>query len=257
MPTTIDLSGKGALVFGVANHRSIAWAIARRLHEAGAHLTLTYQNERFKRGVAELVEGLAGAQAVECDVMDQGALRAAVETAANAAPLSVVVHSIAFAQREDLEGDFSKVSLEGFRTALEVSAYSLIPMVRLAAEHMPDGGSVITMTFGSPEKVLPNYNIMGVAKAALENEVRQLAAEYGPRNIRVNAISAGPLSTLASRGIHGYTDMERVFAERAPMKRNITHDEVGKAGLFLASDLSSGVTGTVIPVDAGYHVMGV
>ena len=245
------------MVFGVANHRSIAWAIARQLHDAGAHLTVTYQNERFKRGVEELVDGLPGAQAVECDVMDEVALRSAVEAAAGASPLSVVVHSVAFANREDLAGNFSAVTVEGFRTAMEVSAYSLVPVVRLAAERMSDGGSVIAMTFGSPQRVIPSYNIMGVAKAALENEVYQLAAEYGPRNIRVNAISAGPLNTLAARGIHGYADMERIFAERAPLRRNITHDEVGQTALFLASDLSSGVTGAVLPVDAGYHVMGI
>ena len=257
MPYAIDLSGKGALVFGVANHRSIAWAIAQQLHGAGAHLTLAYQNERLKRSVVELVEGLQGTQTVECDVTDMAALRLAVEAAASAAPLAVVVHSVAFAQREDLEGDFSKTSIEGFRIALEVSAYSLIPMVRLAAERMPEGGSVITLTFGHAEKVVPNYNIMGVAKAALENEVRQLAAEYGPRNIRVNAISAGPLNTLAARGIQGFTEMQRVHAERAPLRRNITQEEVGKAALFLASPLSSGITGAILPVDAGYHVTGV
>ena len=257
MPTAIDLSGKGAIIFGVANRRSIAWAIARQFHEAGAHLTLTYQNERLKRGVTELIDGLARAASVECDVTDQQALRAAFEVAAAHAPLTTVVHSVAFAQREDLDGDFSAVSLEGFRTALEVSAYSLIPMVRLAAERMPEGGSVITLTFGRGERVFPGYNVMGVAKAALENEVRQLAAEYGARNIRVNAISAGPLNTLAARGIHSFTDFERIYAERSPLRRNITHEEVGKAALFLASDLASAVTGTVLPVDGGYHVMGV
>ena len=257
MSISIDLSGKGALVFGVANHRSIAWAIASQLHAAGAHLTVTYQNERFKPGVEQLVGGLPGAQAVQCDVTDKDMLQSAIEAAAKAAPLSVVAHSIAFAHKEDLEGDFSAVTLEGFRTALEVSAYTLIPVVRLAAERMPQGGSVMAMTFGSAQRVIPNYNIMGVAKAALENEVRQLAAEYGPRNIRVNAISAGPLNTLAARGIHGYVDMERIFAERAPLRRNIGHEEVGRAALFLASDLSSGITGAVLPVDAGYHIMGI
>jgi enoyl-[acyl-carrier protein] reductase I len=255
--TAIDLSGQGAIVFGVANHRSIAWAIARQLHEAGAHLTVSYLNERFKKGVTELVAGLTNAKVVECDVMDMPALESAFRSAAQAAPLSVVVHSLAFANREDLEGSFSKTSLEGFRTALEVSAYSLIPVVRLGAEHMAEGGSVITMTFPASEKVYPGYNVMGVAKAALENEVRQLAAEYGPRNIRVNAISAGPLNTLAARGIRGFGDMERIHADRSPLRRNITQDEVGKTALFLASDLSSGITGTVLPVDAGYHIMGI
>lgn len=243
-------------MFGVANQRSIAWAIARRLHEAGAHLTLAYQNERMKRGVTELIDGMERAIAVECDVTDLKALRSALEVAACGASLDIVVHSVAFAQREDLDGGFSEVSWHGFQIALEVSAYSLIPMTRLAEEHMKQGGSIVALTFGQGERVYPGYNVMGVAKAALENEVRQLAAEYGNRNIRVNAISSGPLNTLAARGIRNFTEFERIYAERSPLRRNITHDEVAKAALFLASDLSSGVTGSVLPVDAGYHVMG-
>ena len=257
MAKSIDLSGKGAIIFGVANHRSIAWAIAQQLHEAGAHLTVAYQNERLRQSVTDLTAPLERATTVECDVINEEALQAAFDVASQGASLAVMVHCVAFAHREDLEGDFSATSLEGFRVALEVSAYSLLPMVRLAAPHMRDGGSVITLTFQASERVFPGYNVMGVAKAALENEVRQLAAEYGPRNIRVNAISAGPLSTLSARGIHGFTDMQRVHAERAPLKRNITHEEVGQAALFLASPLSSGITGTVLPVDAGYHIMGI
>ncbi len=258
MAIVVDLSGVGAIVFGVANHRSIAWAIAQRLHDAGAHLTIAYQNERLRESVAKLTGGMERTNLVECDVTDDAALETAFAHAAGLpAPLGVVVHSVAFAQREDLEGDFSATSREGYRLALEVSAYSLLPMVRLAAARMPDGGSVVTMTFHAAEKVYPGYNVMGVAKAALENEVRQLAAEYGPRDIRVNAISAGPLSTLASRGIHGFTDMQRIHAERAPLKRNITQEEVAATALFLASPLSSGITGAIVPVDAGYHIMGV
>jgi enoyl-[acyl-carrier protein] reductase I len=258
MATAVDLSGVGAVIFGVANHRSIAWAIARRLHEAGAHLTLTYQNERLHEPLAKLTDSMERVTTIECDVADDGAMEAAFSHAASQpAPLGIVVHSVAFAQREELDGNFSATSREGFRLALEVSAYSLIPVTRLAAARMPNGGSVITMTFHASEKVYPGYNVMGVAKAALDNEVRQLAAEFGPRNIRVNAISAGPLNTLAARGIHGFTDMQRIHAERAPLKRNVTLEEVGDAALFLASPLASGITGTILPVDAGYHIMGV
>jgi enoyl-[acyl-carrier protein] reductase I len=255
--TAIDLSGQSALIFGVANHWSIAWAIAQQLHDAGAHLTITYQNERLRKSVTELVAGLDNVTAVECDVLDEAGLARTFASASQTTPLTMVVHSVAFARKEDLEGDFSAIGVEGFRVSLEVSAYSLIPVVRSAAQHMPQGGSVITLSFHAAEKVYPGYNVMGVAKAALENEVRQLAAEYGTRNIRVNAISAGPLNTLAARGIHGFSDMQRIHAERAPMRRNITHEEVAKAALFLASPLSSGITGTVLPVDAGYHIMGI
>ncbi|MBM3940349.1 MAG: enoyl-ACP reductase [SAR202 cluster bacterium] len=257
MAVTIDLSGKGALVFGVANHRSIAASIASYLHQAGAQLTVTYQNERLKRGAAELVEGKERAAAVECDVMDEAALAAAVDTAAKTAPLAVVVHSIAFAERGDLEGDFSKTGLQGFRTALEVSAYSFVAVARAVAPRMAEGGSIFTLTFHAAEKVYPGYNVMGVAKAALENEVRMLAYEFGPRKIRVNAISAGPLNTLAARGISGFTGMHEVHAQRSPLRRNVTQDEVGAAALFLASPLASGITGETLYVDAGYHIMGV
>ena len=245
------------MVFGVANHRSIAWAIAQQLHQAGAHLTLTYQNERLQKSVNDLAAGLERATTVECDVLDADGLTRAYEAAGEAAPLGTVVHSVAFANREDLDGDFSTTPLEGFRLALEISAYSLLPVARMAAERMPDGGSILALTFHAAQAVYPGYNVMGVAKAALENEVRQLAAEFGPRNIRVNAISAGPLNTLSARGIHGFSDMQRIHAERAPLGRNITQEEVGGAALFLASPLASGVTGETLYVDAGYHIMGV
>jgi enoyl-[acyl-carrier protein] reductase I len=171
--------------------------------------------------------------------------------------ISFLVHSIAFANREDLTGAFSATGREGFRLALEISAYSLLPLVRHAAPLMTDGGSVLTMTFQASQRVYPGYNVMGTAKAALEHEVRQLAAEYGEQKVRVNAISAGPLDTLAARGIHGFVDMKRVHAEKAPLQRNITVDEVATTALFLCSDLSSGITGSIIPVDAGYHIMAV
>ena len=257
MSVAIDLSGASALVFGVANHRSIAWAIAERLHAAGADLTITYQNERMARAAAALVEGLERARAVECDVLDEASVETAVETATAAAPLRAVAHSVAFANREDLApGAFGATHAEGFRTALEVSAYSLLPVARAAAARMTEGGSIITLTFHGGEKVYPGYNVMGVAKSALEASVRYLASELGERGVRVNAISAGPLNTLAARGIGGFTEMQRVHAERAPLKRNVTQEEVGGAALFLASELASGVTGSVVYVDAGYHVMG-
>lgn len=255
---SIDLSGKKALVFGVANQRSIAWAICQSLHKAGVRLGVVYQNERLRSRAERLTRDMEDALLLQCDVTSEGEIKVVFqETAEEFGSLDYLVHSIAFAHREDLGGDFSNLSRKGFQDALEISAYSLIPLVRHAAGLMTNGGSVVTMTFNGSERVYPGYNVMGIAKAALENEVRQLAAEYGPRNIRVNAIYAGPLETLAGRGIQGFRDMRQMHAERAPLKRNITHQEVGDTALFLCSELSSGVTGAVIPVDAGYHVMAV
>jgi enoyl-[acyl-carrier protein] reductase I len=252
---SIDLSGQSAVVFGVANHRSIAWAIAQRFHEAGASLTVTYQNERMGRTVLDLVKDMDNTQAVECDVLDEASVAAAFDAATTDASLAAVAHCVAFANKDDLAGDFSATGIDGFRLAMDVSAYSLLPVARLGAERMTDGGSIMTLTFHAADKVYPGYNIMGVAKAALENEVKQLASEFGQRGIRVNAISAGPLNTLAARGISGFTDMQKIHADRSPMRRNITQDEVGDAALFLASPLSTGITGTVLYVDAGYNIM--
>ena len=254
----IDLSGKSGIVLGVANERSIAWGIAGVLAQAGARLVLTYQNERLKDRVTRLADTLEGAIVAPCDATDDGQISDLfhlVET--ELGEISFLVHSIAFANREDLAQPFADTGREGFRLALEVSAYSLIPLVRHAAPLMKSGGSVVTMTFDASQRVYPGYNVMGTAKAALEHEVRQLAFEYGRQNVRLNAISAGPLETLAARGIHGFIDMKRVHAERAPMGRNITVDEVSKTALFLCSDLSTGITGSVIPVDAGFHIMAV
>ncbi len=256
----IDLGGKKGIIFGVANNRSIAWAIAQILAGAGARLAFTYQNERLRDRVSKLAGTLDSPLLLECDVTDDEQIASVfAEVARQFGGLDFLVHSIAYANREDLGGDFSETDREGFRIALDISAYSLLPLARHAAALMDNvgGGSIVTMTFQASERVFPGYNVMGTAKAALENEVRQLAAEYGKRNIRVNAISAGPLETLAARGIHGFLDMKRVHAEKAPLKRNITHDEVAKTALFLCSDLSGGVTGSVIPVDAGYHIMAV
>jgi enoyl-[acyl-carrier protein] reductase I len=255
---TIDLSGKKGVVFGVANEHSIAWPIFRILHQAGAKLAIAFQNQRFGERVSRLTESMKDVLLLECDVaQDMSIIAAFDEMKQEFGSLDFMVHSIAYANRDDLKGNFSKTSRDSFLMSLDISAYSLIPLVRYAAPLMENSGSVVAMTFQASERVFPGYNVMGTAKAALENEVRQLSEEYGKQNIRINAISAGPLETLASRGIHGFPDMRKIHAERAPLKRNITHEEVAKTALFLCSDLSSGITGTIIPVDAGYHIMGI
>jgi len=254
----IDLTGRNAVIFGVANDRSIAWAIARTLADAGARIALTYQNERLRSRVERLADTLDDPVLIECDASDDDQIRAVFDAIGDQmGSLSILVHSIAFANRDDLAGRLADTGRDGFRTALEISAFTLLPMVRHAAPLMSDGGSVIAMTFHASSRVYPGYNVMGTAKAALEHEVRQLAYEYGEANIRVNAISAGPVDTLAARGISGFLDMRRAHAEKAPLGRNITADEVAQTALFLCSDLSSGVTGTILPVDAGYHIMAV
>ena len=255
----IDLRGRNALVFGVANHRSIAWAIARLLRQAGARVALAYQNQRVKPGVERLVADWDDALLVECDVSEDDNVRRALEEIhERVGPLDIVVHSIAFANREDLGGRFVETPREGFRLALDISAYSLVLIARHAEPLMREGGSILTLTFQASERVFPGYNVMGTAKAALENEVRQLAYDLGrAKGLRVNAISAGPVDTLSSRVISGYRDMKRMHADRAPLARNVTADEVARAALFLCSDLASGVTGEVLHVDTGYHVMGI
>lgn len=256
----IDLSGRNALVFGVANQRSIAWRIARALDGAGARVALSYLNERIRPGVERLAGGLQSSPPtlIECDVSDDDSVDRAFERVeAEMGGLDVLIHSIAFANREDLGGPFIDTPREGFRLALDVSAYSLVCVARRAAPLMKDGGSIVTMTFQASTRVFPGYNVMGTAKAALENEVRQLAWDMGRDGVRVNAVSAGPVDTLSSRVISGYRDMKRAHAERSPMGRNITHEEVANAALFLCSDMSSGVTGEVIHVDTGYHAMGI
>lgn len=254
----VDLTGKTAIVFGVANHRSIAWAIAQILHQAGARLIIAYQNDRVRDTVEKLVEKWEGTILVECDVTEDSNVASVYSSIGQEIDtLDIIVHSIAYANKDDLGGAFLETGREGFRLALDISAYSLVPIVKYGAPLMgDDGGSVIAMTFQASTHVFPGYNVMGTAKAALENEVKQLASDLGRSNVRVNAISAGPLDTLSSRVISRYRDMKRVHAERSPMGRNITVDEVAKTALYLCSDLSSGVTGEIVHVDTGYNIMG-
>ena len=254
----IDLTGQSGVIFGVANDHSIAWGIAQLLSNAGAKIALTFQNERLKSRVDRLAETLEGAITLPCDASDDEQIQKVFENAQREfGDISFIVHSIAYADRDDLQGNFSDVSRENFLMSLNISAYSLIPIVKQASRLMPNGGSVIAMTFQASERVFPGYNVMGTAKSALENEIKQLSYEYGIDNIRVNGISAGPLETLASRGISGFPDMRKIHAEKAPLRRNITHKEVATTSLFLASDLSSGITGTIIHVDGGFHIMAV
>ncbi len=251
------LEGRTAVVFGVANKRSIAWAIAQELHQAGARLALTYQNERLALEAKDLVESLPGAEGFQCDVSNDAEVQRLFEQLQERyGKLDVLVHSIAYAPPAELSRPFVETSREGFRIAHEVSVYSLIALARGAAPLMTEGGSIMTLTYYGAEKVVPNYNVMGVAKAALEATVRYLASELGKQKVRVNAISAGPIKTLAARGIAGFGDMLKGHVERAPLGRNVEAEEVGRAALFLASDLSTGVTGETIYVDCGYNIMG-
>ena len=255
---TIDLSNKVAVVFGVANHRSIAWSITSILKDAGATVALSYQNDRLKKSLDKLTADWDQPVLVECDVSEDSNIEKAFqEISGKLGKIDIVVHSIAFANRDDLGGRFVDTSRSGFNLALEISSYSLLPITKYAAEYMPQGGNIIAMSFQAAEKVFPGYNVMSTAKAALENEVRQLAHDVGPQNIRVNAISAGPVDTLSSRVSAGYSGMKHAAAERSPLGKNITTEDVAKTALYLCSDLSSGVTGEVIHVDSGYHVMGI
>jgi enoyl-[acyl-carrier protein] reductase I len=252
-----SLEGRVAVVFGVANKRSIAWSIAQGLHNAGAKLAVTYQNERMELEAKELILSLPGAEAFMCDVSNDAEIgRLFQQLKEHYGKLDALVHSVAFAPAEELKGDFINTTREGFRVAHDVSVYSLIAVSRAAAPLMQDGGSIITMTYYGAEKVVPHYNVMAVAKAALECTVRYLAYDLGKHKIRVNAISAGPIKTLAARGIAGLSDMLKSHAERAPLQRNVDVNEVGATGVFLASDASSGITGEVIYVDCGYNIMG-
>jgi enoyl-[acyl-carrier protein] reductase I len=253
----IHLAGKTAVIFGLANKRSIAWGIAQKLHAAGATLAICYQNERLKLEAVELIKELPGASGFQCDVSvdsEIDALFAALKE--KYGKLDILVHAVAFAPPADLKGEFVDTSREGFRIALDVSVYSLIAVSRAAAPLMTDGGSIITLSYYAAEKVVPKYNVMAIAKAGLECTVRYLAWNLGPKNIRVNAISAGPIKTLAARGVGDLGEMMKIHAERAPLHRNVDQLEVGGTALYLASDLSSAVTGETIYVDCGYNVMG-
>lgn len=254
----IDLSGKTAAVLGVANQRSLAWAIADALGEAGARLALTYQGERLHKNVTELASKFPDALVMPCDVESGEQIDGVFsEIQREFGRLDTMVHSIAYARREDLEGSYLKTTREGWRTALEISAYSLIALARQAVPMMREGGSILALTFLASQRVFPNYNVMASAKAALESSVRQLAFELGEQGIRVNALSAAPIATLSARGISGFSGMLGHHRERAPLRRGIEPREVGDAALFLASPLASGITGEVLHVDGGYHVMGV
>jgi enoyl-[acyl-carrier protein] reductase I len=254
------LDGQAALVVGVANTRSIAWAIARRLDAAGARTALTYQNDRTEGDVRKLADTLARCEAVlPLDVQDDAQVASSVAGAADAlGGLDTLVHAVAFARAEDLGGRFVDTPREGFHTALDVSAYSLAALAREAEPHMRarGGGSIMTLSYIAAARAVPGYNVMGVAKAALEAIVRYLAWDLGDAGIRVNAISAGPVRTLAARGIPGFGSMADQAAQRAPLRRDITADEVADAAVFLASSLSASVTGDTLFVDAGFHAMG-
>jgi enoyl-[acyl-carrier protein] reductase I len=254
---SFSLEGRVAVVFGVANKRSIAWSIAQGLHEAGAKLAVTYQNERMGLEAKDMILALPGAEAFQCDVSNDAEIdNLFAQLKKRYGKLHVLVHSVAFAPASELTGEFVNTTREGFRIAHDVSVYSLIAVSRAAAPLMDDGGSIITMSYFGAEKVVPHYNVMAVAKAALECTVRYLAYDLGKKKIRVNAISAGPINTLAARGISGFGDMRKSHAERAPLQRNVDVKEVGSTGVFLASDASSGITGEVIYVDCGYNIMG-
>jgi enoyl-[acyl-carrier protein] reductase I len=256
----LNLTGKNALVTGIANNRSIAWGIAQQLHQAGANLGITYlpdEKGRMEKKVAELVEPLNPSLFLPCDVQNETQIQSTFETIREKwGRLDILIHCLAFAKKDDLSGEFSKTTKEGFNLALEISAYSLIQLSGAAKPLMTEGGSIVTLSYLGGVRVIPNYNVMGIAKAALEMNVRYLAAELGPQNIRVNAISAGPIRTLASSAVGGILDMIHHVEEVAPLRRTVTQTEVGNAATFLCSDLASGITGQILYVDAGYEIMG-
>ncbi len=251
------LEGKKALIFGIANKRSIAWGIAKAFHEQGAELGFSYGIPQLEKRVMPLAEQLGVSFVEMADVTKDEDISTVFEKAADHfGNIDILVHSIAYAKQEDLTGRFVHTSRDGFALAMDISAYSLIALTRHAKELMPDGGSVLTMSYYGAEKAVPHYNSMGVAKAALEASVRYLAYDLGPDGIRVNAISAGPIKTLAAAGIAGFRKMLRYTEERNPLRRNVDQDEVGRSAVYLCSELGSGVTGEVVHVDAGYHILG-
>src|SRR6266849_6486026 len=246
-----------AVIFGLANKRSIAWAIAQKLHEAGWRLAITYQNERLEQEAKDLITDLPGAAGFMCDVSsDEQIAKLFEELKSRYGVLHGIVHSVAFAPAEELKGEFVNTTREGFRIAHDISVYSLIAVSRGAMPLMAAGGSIVTLTYYGAEKVVPKYNVMGVAKAALEATVRYLANDLGPKGVRVNAISAGPIKTLAARGVSQLGEMLKSHAERAPLKRNVDPAEVGGTAAFLLSPAGSGITGETLYVDCGYNIMG-
>ena len=251
------LENKIGVIVGVANKHSIAWAIAQCAHREGAKLYFNYQNERMREGVQELVRELPGAFAFQCDVENDQEIQSLIDNVSRAGvKIDFIVHSVAFAPREELTGDFINTSRAGFFKAMDVSAYSLIALARAALPILSSDASIITLTYLGGKRVVPHYNVMGVAKAALECSVRYLANDLGPKGIRVNAISAGPIRTLAARGVSGITKMVEHHREIAPLRHATEQAEVGDTGVFLLSSLSRGITGEVIYVDGGYHILG-
>ena len=253
------LKEKNGIIFGVANKRSIAWATAQALHEAGARLAFTYQGDRLKENVEGLTnEAMPGSLLLPCDVTKQDEVDATFKRIGEEfGRLDFLIHSIAYAPREALSGEFLATTRDAFVTALEISAYSLAQVAQAATPLMTEGGSIVCMTYYGAEKVVAGYNVMGVAKAALEACTRYLASDLGPRNIRVNAISAGPIQTLSARGVGDFSSMLKHAADKAPLRRNVEPREVGNTALFLCSPLSSAITGEVIYVDCGYNIMGI
>ena len=252
------LDGKNALVFGVANDHSIAWGISQAMHEHGAQLAFSYASEALERRVRPLAESV-GSDFVElCDVADDKQIEAVfTKVAEKFGSIDILVHAVAYADREDLKGDFHMTSRSGFHMAMDISVFSFIALARAALPLMKTGGSMLTLSYYGGEKVVPNYNVMGVAKAALEATTRYLAADLGPRDIRVNAISAGPIRTLSAAGVSGFKRMHREFSAFAPLRKNITIEDIGGAAVWLASDLASKVTGEVLFVDSGYNILGI
>jgi enoyl-[acyl-carrier protein] reductase I len=253
----VDLAGKRALVMGVANARSLGWAIAERLAAAGVQLAFSYQGERLREELEDLSRDLPGSRIYDCDVRSDADLAAMfADLQAAWGGLDYVVHSVAFAPRPAMDGRYIETTREDWLTALEVSAYSLVAVARGAETLLAPGGGVVTLTYYAAEKVVPRYNVMGIAKSALEASVRYLAYELGKRQVRVNAVSAGPARTVAARSIPGFLKMYKKVSGIAPLGRNVTHEEIGNLGFFLLSPLASGITGETVYVDAGFHIMG-
>ncbi len=251
------MEGKRGLIMGLANDKSLAWGIARRLREQGAELAFSYQGEALEKRVRPLAESLGSDFLIDCDVSDMAALDVAFDKLKERWPtIDFVVHAIGYSDKNQLRGKFYDTTLDNFLMTMNISAYSLVAVTRRAVEMMPNGGSILTLTYYGAEKVVPHYNVMGVAKAALETSVKYLANDCGPAGIRVNAISAGPIKTLAASGIGDFRYILKWNELNSPLRRNVTIEDVGGAGLYLLSDLASGVTGETHHVDAGYHLVG-